>query len=107
MILRHIERQPLKSLLTTLGISMACGIMMIGGFQEGAIDHMVDVQFGMSQRETWLPTIPSRVRCARCIRCAACREWSTSRVFAPCRRGCSLNIAFTAPRCRVFNPEAS
>lgn len=50
MILRHIERRPLKSLLTTLGIAMACGIMMIGGFQRGAIDHMVGVQFGMSQR---------------------------------------------------------
>ncbi len=50
MILRHIERRPLKSLLTTLGISMACSIMMIGGFQEGAIDHMVDVQYGLSQR---------------------------------------------------------
>ena len=50
MILRHIERRPLKSLLTTLGISMACGTMMTGGFQEAAIRHMVDVQFGMSQR---------------------------------------------------------
>lgn len=50
MILRHIERRPLKSLLTTLGISMACGTMMTGGFQEDAIKHMVDVQFGMSQR---------------------------------------------------------
>ncbi|MGD2118121.1 MAG: FtsX-like permease family protein [Chromatiales bacterium] len=48
MILRHIERHPLKSLLTTLGISMACGTMMTGGFQEGAIDQMVKVQFGMS-----------------------------------------------------------
>jgi len=48
MILRHIERHPLKSLLTTLGISMACGTMMVGGFQEGAIKQMVDVQFGMS-----------------------------------------------------------
>jgi putative ABC transport system permease protein len=51
MILRHIERRPFKSLLTTLGIAMACSIMMIGGFQEGAIDYMVDVQYGMSQRE--------------------------------------------------------
>jgi len=51
MILRHIERRPVKSLLTTLGIAMACGVMMIGGFQEGAIDHMVEVQFSMSQRE--------------------------------------------------------
>jgi putative ABC transport system permease protein len=50
MILRHIERRPLKSLLTTLGIAMACGIMMIGGFQRGSIDHMIGVQFGLSQR---------------------------------------------------------
>ncbi len=51
MMLRAIERRPLKSLLTTLGIAMACGIMMVGGFQEGAIDYMVKVQYGMSQRE--------------------------------------------------------
>lgn len=51
MILRHIERRPLKSLLTTLGIAMACSIMMVSGFQEGAINYMVEVQFGMSQRE--------------------------------------------------------
>jgi putative ABC transport system permease protein len=50
MILRHVERHPLKSLLTTLGIAMACGIMMIGGFQRGSIDYMVGVQFGLSQR---------------------------------------------------------
>jgi len=48
MILRHIERHPLKSILTMLGISMASATMMIGGFQEGAIDRMVRVQFGMS-----------------------------------------------------------
>ena len=64
MILRHIERRPLKSLLTTLGISMACGTMMIGGFQEGAIDHMVEVQYGMSQREDLLAiyTEPTSLR---------------------------------------------
>ena len=64
MILRNIERRPLKSFLTTLGISMACGTMMIGGFQEGAIKHMVDVQFGMSQRSdiTAIFTEPSSQR---------------------------------------------
>lgn len=51
MVLRHIERRPFKSLLTTLGIAMACSIMMVSGFQEGAIDTMVDVHFGMSQRQ--------------------------------------------------------
>lgn len=50
MILRHLERRPLKSFLTMIGISMACGTMMIGGFQEGAIKQMVDVQFNLSQR---------------------------------------------------------
>lgn len=51
MVLRHIERRPFKSLLTTLGISLACGIMMVSGFQEGAINEMVDVQYNMSQHE--------------------------------------------------------
>jgi putative ABC transport system permease protein len=51
MILRHVERRPLKSLMTTLGIAMACGIMMVSGFQEGAINYMIEVQYGMSQRE--------------------------------------------------------
>ena len=51
MILRHIERQPVKSVLTAVGIALACGVMMIGGFQKGAIDYMVAVQYGMSQRE--------------------------------------------------------
>lgn len=56
MILRHIERRPLKSFFTTLGISLACGIMMVSGFQEGAINHMVSVEFGMSQQEDLVAT---------------------------------------------------
>lgn len=64
MILRNIERRPLKSFLTMLGIGMACGTMMIGGFQEGAIKHMVEVQFSMSQRSdlTAIFTEPSSQR---------------------------------------------
>jgi putative ABC transport system permease protein len=51
MILRHVGRRPLKSLLTLLGIAMAGGIIMVSGFQEGAIDYMIEVQYGLSQRE--------------------------------------------------------
>ncbi|MCL5059308.1 MAG: ABC transporter permease [Candidatus Thermoplasmatota archaeon] len=51
MILRHIERRPLKSLLTVLGIACACGLMMVGNYQKGAIDFMVDVQFRQAARE--------------------------------------------------------
>jgi putative ABC transport system permease protein len=50
MILRHVERRPVKSLMTTLGIAMAGGIMVVSGFQEGAIDYMIEVQYGLSQR---------------------------------------------------------
>lgn len=51
MILRHIERRPLKSLLTMLGIALACGITMVGRFQEATIEHMLDVHYKLSQRE--------------------------------------------------------
>ena len=51
MILRHIERRPIKSLLTVLGIACACALMMVGNYQKGAIDFMVDVQFRQAARE--------------------------------------------------------
>lgn len=51
MILRHLGRRPLKSLLTVLGIACACGLMMVGNYQKGAIDFMVDVQFRQASRE--------------------------------------------------------
>jgi putative ABC transport system permease protein len=51
MILRHIERRPVKSLLTVLGIALAGGITMAGQFQEATITHMVDVHYKLSQRE--------------------------------------------------------
>ncbi|MBI4683018.1 MAG: ABC transporter permease [Nitrospirae bacterium] len=51
MIVRHIGRRPVQSLLSVSGIAFACAIMMVGSFQGDAIDYMVDVQFGLSQRE--------------------------------------------------------
>jgi putative ABC transport system permease protein len=51
MIIRHIERRPLKALLTVLGISCASGLMMVGYYQKGAIDFMVNVQFRQASRE--------------------------------------------------------
>ncbi len=51
MIIRNIERRPFKSLLSVTGIAFACAIMMVGSFQKDAVDYMVDVQFGLSQRE--------------------------------------------------------
>lgn len=51
MILRHLTRRPLKAALATLGIAMAVAVMMVGNFQGDAIDYMVNVQFGLAQRD--------------------------------------------------------
>ena len=51
MIIRHIGRKPVKSFLSITGIAFACAILMMGRFQSDAFDYMVDVQFGLSQRE--------------------------------------------------------
>lgn len=50
MIARHIERNAVKSLLTVAGIGFAVGILMIGRFQQDAVDFMVRMQFGLAQR---------------------------------------------------------
>jgi len=51
MIIRHIQRQAVKSALTVLGIAMACGIILTGLFQRDTVGYMVNIQFGMIQRE--------------------------------------------------------
>lgn len=51
MIERHIERSPAKTLLSVVGIALACGIMMTGRFPRDSFDYMIDVQFRLSQHE--------------------------------------------------------
>lgn len=51
MILRNLERRPAKAALSILGIAMACGILMVGRFQEGALDYLVQVQYGLAQSD--------------------------------------------------------
>ncbi len=51
MILRHLARYPVKSAITVAGIAVAGSITMTGNFQKDTIDYMMDVQYGMAQRE--------------------------------------------------------
>ncbi|MGI9334999.1 MAG: FtsX-like permease family protein, partial [Gammaproteobacteria bacterium] len=51
MIARHINRHPFKALLTVLGIALSASILMVGSFQDDAIDYMMAVQFDRSARE--------------------------------------------------------
>jgi putative ABC transport system permease protein len=57
MIARHIERRPVKSLLTIAGIAAACGIIMVANFQKDSITYMIDVQYAMSQRQDLTVTL--------------------------------------------------
>ncbi|HET6603051.1 MAG TPA: FtsX-like permease family protein [Xanthomonadaceae bacterium] len=49
MVLRYLERRPLRAALSVIGLSLAVAIMMIGRFQNDAIDRMIDVQFRRAQ----------------------------------------------------------
>lgn len=51
MIIRNLQRRALKSVLSMLGIALACGIIITGLFQRDTVSYMVHVQFGMAQRE--------------------------------------------------------
>ena len=51
MILRHIERRPFKSMLTIIGIAFACGINMTGQFQQDTVGYMMDIHYGLAQRQ--------------------------------------------------------
>jgi putative ABC transport system permease protein len=57
MIARHLERRPVKSLLSVVGIALSCAILMLGRFFGDAVDFMVGVQFGLSQREDLAVTL--------------------------------------------------
>jgi putative ABC transport system permease protein len=50
MILRQVERRPLRAALSILGIALAIAVMILGSFSKDIIDHIADVQFQRAQR---------------------------------------------------------
>ena len=51
IILRNIERKPVRTVLSVIGIAVACATMISSGFFKDSVDYMVNVQFVLSQRE--------------------------------------------------------
>jgi putative ABC transport system permease protein len=51
MILRNIERRPVKSLLSVVGVAMSTAILVLGGFWSNAVDYMVFAQLRRAQLE--------------------------------------------------------
>ena len=50
MVIRNIERQPVKSGLSCLGIAMAVSVLILGAFMEDSLDYIIHFQFFLSQR---------------------------------------------------------
>lgn len=51
MIVREMERKPLRSLLTTLAMAAALAIVVLGNFVRDAMTYIVDTQFNMAMRQ--------------------------------------------------------
>lgn len=51
IIMRNMERKPIRTFLSIIGISLACGTMIASGFFKDAVDYMINVQFVLSQKE--------------------------------------------------------
>lgn len=51
MVLRQLERRPLRAALTTLGVAFATGIMVSGIFFPDSMDYIVDAEFHRASRE--------------------------------------------------------
>ncbi|MCC5787379.1 MAG: FtsX-like permease family protein [Phycisphaerales bacterium] len=51
MVLRNIERQPLRSSLTCLGMSLAVAIMVLGNLNAEIIDRLIKHEFFWTQRQ--------------------------------------------------------
>ena len=51
MIIRNLERRPVKSLLSSLGIAFAYAILMVGFFFNDAVAFLIRYQFSFTQRD--------------------------------------------------------
>lgn len=66
MILRNLERRPLRTALSVLGIGLGIGVLVMARISGGAIDRIVEVQFGLAQRDDLTVTFtePASARAA-------------------------------------------
>jgi putative ABC transport system permease protein len=52
MVVRELERRPLRTVLSVIGIATALGTVVVGQFRDAAFEFLLDVQFTRVNRET-------------------------------------------------------
>lgn len=50
MILRHIERRPLRALVSVAGMSLSISVLTMGTYVSDALDYLIEYQFVATQR---------------------------------------------------------
>jgi putative ABC transport system permease protein len=51
IIIRQLERRPVRALFSALGLSLSMAILIFSFFMQDAMDYMLDVQYDLNQRE--------------------------------------------------------
>jgi putative ABC transport system permease protein len=51
MVLRQLERRPIKAFFSFLGIALAAAVLILGAFMEDSIDYFIEFQFSIAQRQ--------------------------------------------------------
>lgn len=62
MILRSLERRPIKSILSCLGISTAVAVIILGSYAKDAVDYVMESQFRHAQRHDLMVTFVRATR---------------------------------------------
>lgn len=56
MILRHLERWPLRSFMSIVGIALSVGILVMGNFVQDTVEHVLSFQFFSVHRHDLMVT---------------------------------------------------
>ncbi len=51
IVLRELERQPRRALMSVAGIALATGLTVVNAFTFDSVNYLLNVQFGLNQRE--------------------------------------------------------
>ncbi|MBT5186913.1 MAG: FtsX-like permease family protein [Kordiimonadaceae bacterium] len=51
IVLRQIERRPIRAFLSSLGVSLSLSILIFSFFMEDSMDYMMNIQYDVSNRE--------------------------------------------------------
>ena len=93
MVLRQLERRPLKAVLSIVGIGLAVAVMIIGNFGHDAILHMIDVQFYQRNSMMSPSCLMNRRRTVQSMNCSTTPEFSAASRSAPPPRASFMAVA--------------